>query len=690
MLLARRKTFLTAVLLLALAVAGALVLSDRVQWRAQLVWMKVKGDLVIMSWDDVRTVLKPGKPARMSVKKLLETGNPLLSNFVTPSDSADGYKIFKSECSNCHGVYATGRGTGPDLTRRRPRRPEMLFRIVGSGIPGTAMTGVDLPDDDVWRVVAYLIAVHSDTVSTGLSAEDALPSPDVSYARLLEAREEPRNWLTYSGTYDGHRHSGIDLAKAENIQGLRLRWIHQLQTVENVIETTPIVVDGIMYLTEPPNNVLALDAATGKELWRYEREVPRGLTACCGKVNRGLAVLGNRLYMGTLDAHLISLDATTGKIVWDVTVADYRSGHSITSAPLAVEDKIVIGIGGGEFGIRGFLNAYDAETGERRWRFWTVPEPGEPGHETWAGDSWRTGGAPTWMTGSFDPDLRLIYWGVGNPSPPWNGDVRAGDNLYSNSVIALDVDSGTLKWHFQFTPHDEFDWDATQIPVLVDASYEGSARKLMLWANRNAFYYVLDRETGEFLLAREFAYQTWADGIDDTGRPRRRPLASPTSAGTIVYPGGWGATNWWSPSFSPNTGLFYVPTVPRAAAVFYSGPAEYRPGASFFGSGMFESERDTAPALRALRPMTGELAWEYVFPRKVEGNLGGVLSTAGDLVFAGAGEVFVALNARTGRELWRFEVGGKINAAPISYLVNGVQHVTISGGRTIFTFALDE
>ena len=376
----------------------------------------------------------------------------------------------------------------------------------------------------------------------------------VTYQNLLEADREPGNWLTYSGGYNSQRHSRLEQINRDNVPELEMKWAFQMRTLEDV-ETTPLVVDGIMYLTEPPSNAHAVDTRTGRTFWSYTRELPNETHTCCGQVNRGLAMLGEKLYLGTVDAFLVALDAKTGSVLWEVEVADRLEGYSITVAPLVVKDKVIVGVSGGEFGIRGFLDAYDAETGKRVWRFYTVPAPGEPGHDSWEGDDWKTGGAPTWITGSFDPALNLIYWGTGNPSPDFNGELRPGDNLYTDCVIALDADTGQLKWYFQFTPHDVWDWDAAQIPVLVDAEFEGRMRKLMLWPNRNAFYYVLDRETGELLLVKQFARQNWAQGMDSRGRPIIKLEALPTEKGIIIWPGIQGAMNWFSPSYSPLTGL---------------------------------------------------------------------------------------------------------------------------------------
>jgi alcohol dehydrogenase (cytochrome c) len=407
-------------------------------------------------------------------------------------------------------------------------------------------------------------------------------------------------------------------------------------------------------------------------------------------VNRGVALLGQHAYVGTLDGYLVALDVHTGKASWETKVADYTEGYSITAAPLALQDLIIVGVSGGEFGVRGFLDAYDAKTGALRWRFYTVPEPGKPGAETWENDAWKNGGGPTWLTGSYDPELGLIYWGVGNPSPNFFGAKRPGDNLFTDSVIALHAASGELAWHFQFTPHDEHDWDSNQIPVLVDADYEGKPRKLMLWANRNGFYYVLDRESGQVLAAKPFVKQTWARGLDEQGRPVLSEKAVPSLRGTLIWPGVGGGANWMSPSFSPQTGLLYT-SFAEAPTVYYRSESlpEHRKGESYIGSSSEPSGDPLIVGVRALDATTGALRWEHVgTQRRSVGKMGGVLVTAGGLVFAGDSEDFVALDARDGKRLWRVSLGGNVAANPISYSVDGQQHVVIAAGNAIFAFAL--
>jgi alcohol dehydrogenase (cytochrome c) len=509
----------------------------------------------------------------------------------------------------------------------------------------------------------------------------------VTSERLLSASEEPENWLMYSGQYNSQRHSRLTAIDKSNVDQLEVKWVKQLETLADV-ETTPLVVDGVMYLTQSPSNVIALDAATGSQFWTYEHALPEKLALCCGRQNRGVAILGETLFLGTLDAKLIALDAKTGAVQWEAQSADPATGYSKTAAPLVIGDKVISGIAGGEYGIRGFLDAYDANTGELVWRFYTIPGEGEPHNDTWEDDSWKTGGAPTWITGAYDPDLNLVYWGTGNPGPDWNGEAREGDNLYSDSVIALDADTGELKWHFQFTPHDVHDWDATQIPILIDIEFDGRPRKLMLFPNRNAFFYVLDRVTGEFLRGTPFAKQTWAERIDENGRPIRIPGMLPNEEGVLVYPSINGAANWWSNTYSPRTELLYVVTY-DGAETFFIGDDEYVPGELFVGGGAerYVPQETYASMIRALEPRTGDTRWEFPLQPKTQS---GLLSTASDLVFGGSVDgYFYALDAVNGAELWRINVGGNVKAAPISYMVGTVQYVTIAAGNSILTFGLD-
>ena len=524
----------------------------------------------------------------------------------------------------------------------------------------------------------------------------------VSSSRLLNAAAEPQNWLTYSGTYFSQRHSPLKQIEPANVKNLEMKWVFQAQSL-NSFSATPLVVDGVMYLTQAPNDVVALDAKTGRTFWIYRYTPSPGRLCCRGLVNRGVAMLDDTIFMATLDAFVVAIDAKNGHLLWKSKVAVAADAYGMTLAPLVVKDKVVVGVSGGEYGIRGVIAAFDAKTGKEAWRFYTIPAPGEPGNDSWGNNSWEHGGAPAWLTGSYDPDLNLIYWGTGNPGPDFNAAQRPGDNLYSDSVVALDADTGKLKWHFQFTPNDPYDYDSTQIPVLVDREWSGSQRKLMLWANRNGFFYVLDRTNGKFLRGRPYTPVNWASALDDkTGRPIRtpQPIGKPT------YPGALGATNWYSPSYSPRTGLFYVSAWENYAGMFNEGePIAFVPGQNFTGGGGLPpapgttampglvrgpintwNEGNARGLVIAIDPQTGDRKWTYTMH---DVNTSGILTTASDLLFVGGREgYFHALDARTGALLWKATVGGETAAAPMSYRVDGKQYVAIAAGHSLFTFGL--
>ena len=535
--------------------------------------------------------------------------------------------------------------------------------------------------------IALLVGAQPVFGQQSESQSGAAPSfSPVTWERLVNAADEPHNWLMYSGTLDSQHFSGLDQIHNRNVGELELKWAYQIPQLDRA-ETVPLVVDGVMFITEAPSNVVAVDAATGRQYWRYNHELPDDLRICCGRNNRGVAILGETLYMSTLDARLVAIDARTGNLVWNTEVADYRSGYSKTAAPLIVKDQVVTGIAGGEFGIRGFVDSYNATTGELEWRADTIPGPDHPDNQTWAGDSWRTGGSASWITGAYDPDLDLVYWGTGNPGPDWNGDVRMGDNLYSDSALALNHETGELEWYFQFTPHDVHDWDAIQVPILADLRMGGETRKVMMWANRNAFYYTLDRVTGEFLVGKPFAKQTWAEGLDSNGRPIRVPDTFPTPEGTLVSPPVGGGTNWFSPAYSPRTELFYVQAY-DGEDLFYKRDEDYVVGDRYTGGGGQRPLPADAyqSAIRAIDPKTGDIRWEFqIQPR----STAGVMATAGDLVFSGSIDgYFYALDAVSGEELWHIAVGSRVHSSPMSFAVDGTQYVTIAAGNVVYTFGL--
>ena len=517
-------------------------------------------------------------------------------------------------------------------------------------------------------------------------------SAQVTFERLVNAAKEPQNWMTYSGDYSGRRFSGLDQINLGNVHSLVAKWVYQTAATGK-LETTPLVVDGIMYATAQDDRAFALDARTGRPIWMYQRQIPSDIRPCCGHVNRGLAILGDRVFLGTLDAHVIALDAKTGAVIWDATAADYRTGHSFTVAPLAVKNLIVIGISGGEYGVRGFIDAYDADSGARKWRFYTVPGPGEPGHETWEGDSWKVGGAPAWNTGTYDPATNQIFWPTGNPSPSNRGEGRAGDNLYSNSLLALNADTGKLNWYFQFTKHDEHDWDATQVPVMIDLktidtkTSDAGAKHLIAQANRNGFFYVLDRTTGKLISATAYGRQTWSDTKDGVGRPIANKNASPTLEGHTVCPGALGTTNFMAPTYDPVTGWFYV-TARDQCDTFSTAPQPYEAGHAFYGSAYFPSE-EAEPYLgflKAIDPATGEVKEKF---QHTSPTWSGVLSTAGGLVFSGDAEGnFIAFQDKTLRPPWHFQMGGAVYAAPIAFAVDGKEYVAIAAGSAIYAFGL--
>jgi PQQ-dependent dehydrogenase (methanol/ethanol family) len=550
------------------------------------------------------------------------------------------------------------------------------------------MPKLEATSEEARDLVAYLTSLRVDPSKPRLATSEL--GSGVGFEDV--ARPKPGSWPTYDGSESGNRFSPLDQINTGNVSQLAPKWTFPIPGAPRALEVTPIVVDGVMYVTSV-NEAYALDARSGREIWHYGRPRSQGLAGdAASGINRGVAVLGDRVFMVSDNAHLFALHRFTGQLIWDVEMADSRQNYGSTSAPLAVNDLVVAGVSGGDEGVRGFLDAYKASTGEHAWRFWTIPAPGEPGSETWTGRALEHGCGATWLTGTYDPEARLLYWPTGNPCPDYNGDERKGDNLYTSSVVALDPATGKLKWHYQFTPHDLHDWDATETPVLVDAAFRGQQGKLLLQGNRNGFFYVLDRLTGKVVLAEPFVKKlTWSSGIGPDGRPMLLPGNDPTVEGQLVCPSVAGAANWPSNAYNPMTGLFYM-FAEESCNIYTKNDQWWEAGKSFYGGGTRRAPADaSAPSgklLKAIDIQTGKIAWEI--PDVGGGILGsGLMATAGGLIFYGDGSgAFVAADARNGKLLWHFNTGQSWKAGPMTYAVDGHQYIGVAAGSIIIAFGL--
>ncbi|HLY15713.1 MAG TPA: PQQ-dependent dehydrogenase, methanol/ethanol family [Bryobacteraceae bacterium] len=657
-----------------------------------------------------------------------------------PGDAAAGGALFfgTAGCSNCHTIRGRGGFPGPDLSNIARGRSYLQLREslldpdaeiadgyggvtvltkTGQAISGVARDstnyaiqvldthgdlhrllkadlrevvfrkgslmprdyGERLTADEIQNLLAFL---GRQAIRDGAASLPAAMQPAVGARYDLIREGASANWLTYAGDYAGHRHSPLAQITSGNVGSLVSSWVYHVDGATH-LEATPLVYDGVMYVTNS-NEVHALDARTGRPIWKYhDDQVKRS------DVNRGVAILGDSVFFATSDAHLVALNRKTGGALWDREFADTTRGAFATLAPMALKDRVIVGVSGGDTGVRGFIAAYAAATGEELWRFWTVPAKGEPGAESWGelGPDW--GGAATWLTGTYDAGTNILYWTTGNPWPDFYGGARHGDNLYSDSIVALDADTGKLKWYFQFTPHDTHDWDAQAWPVLLDSTYEGRPRKLLLHANRNGYFYVLDRITGEFLRATPYVERlNWAKGIDAKGRPIENPGLEPSPNGTRVCPSVRGASNWMSPSYNPATGLLYVPTLEQCD--LYSSSAKTpEPMKNFAGTGGESISKEPGKFyLRALDPRTGAKRWEY--PMTGRGDMwAGTVSTAGGVVFFGDDDgQLVAVDAVTGQHIWHYYLGQTLTASPITFLADGKQYVTIVAATDVFTFGL--
>jgi alcohol dehydrogenase (cytochrome c) len=631
-------------------------------------------------------------------------------------DADAGRKTFETRCARCHGGDGNGGEMGPAITTRLPVRDDTsLIDLIHAGLPDRGMPPSGTPDGEIGALVRFLRSIERRpesrpvvraTVRTtdGRTLEGRVLAEGFHDLQMLgdggrvhllrrtagDAFREvtsQADWPTYNGDPRGNRFTTLTQITKANVARLSPRWVFTIPGTANS-QVTPSVVGGIMYVANP-NECFALDAGTGREIWRYQR--PRA-GQMLGHANRGVSIAGDRLFMVTLDAHVIALNRMTGELIWDATLDDWRKNYSATSAPLVAGDLVISGVTGGEHGANGFVAAHEQATGREAWRFWTIPKPGEPGSETWQGKDIDHGGAPTWFTGSYDPELDTVYWPTGNPAKEYSGADRIGDNLYSDSILALDRRTGRLKWHYQFTPHDLWDWDATQTSVLIDAPWEGRPRRLLLHAARNGFFYVFDRTDGTLLLAKQFVRTlTWASGIGADGRPIKLPDQEPSPAGTKVCPSQDGATNWYSPSFNPATGLYYVQTNEKCSIYTRREQGEWESGKSYLG-GSQRAAPEPRPEriLRAIDIRTGEIRWEIAQRGRAD-SWGGTLATATGLVIFGEDSgTLMAADAETGKTLWSFPTNHTWKASPMTYMFDGRQYVAVAVGANIMAFGVPD
>ncbi len=635
----------------------------------------------------------------------------LLSSTLPSQDADPGRLVFEGRCARCHGGDGNGGDMGPAIRRRLPALSnEQLAKLIRTGTPG-GMPPIQVADAEMEPLTRFLRTLQPrnfrrevvrEKVQTtdGKTLEGEVRNQGFDDLQLLtddhrvhllrragdKFREvtSSTDWPGYNGDPGGNRYTTLNQITKANVARLGPKWVFTLPNTAH-LEVTPVVVGGLMYVSAA-NECYALDAGTGREIWHYRRPATPGLPTA----NRGVATAGDRVFMDTDNAHMIALNRFTGELVWDTEMADWHLNYFATSAPLAVGNLVVAGTGGGEHGARGFLAAFDQATGKEAWRFWTVPKPGEPASETWQGKGIEHGGAPTWFTGTYDSELDTVYWPTGNPSAEYNGDDRLGDNLYSDCILALDAKTGKLKWHYQTTPHDLWDWDATETPVVVDAAWQGQPRKLLLQANRNGFFYVFDRTDGKLLLAKPFVTNlTWASGIGADGRPIKLPHMEPSVEGTKVCPSQDGATNWFSPSYNPATGLYYVQTFEKCSVYTKRDPGAWTPGKEYLGGSQRRPEGEKPQRiLKAIDIRTGTIAWNLPQPGPAE-SWGGTLSTAtGLVIFGEEGGALMAADAVSGKPLWSFQTNQTWKASPMTYQFDGKQYVAVAAGPSIIAFGI--
>ena len=655
--------------------------------------------------------------------KTLVVASALLLTAAVAAAQTPGRQLYETRCARCHGGDGTGGESGPNILQRiDDRSDEELAAFLKTGRPSNGMPAFDLPAPEMQALVAHLRTLvpfsrgvrpaavrRMVTTTDGRTIEgrvlnegfsDLQLRTDDNHIHLLRKASggryrvvtSQRDWPTYHGDPGGNRYTTLAQIDRRNVARLAPKWVFPLPNVTSLVETTPLVVDGVMYVSSA-NEAWALDGGSGRQVWHYQRPRTAGIAGNAAQgFNRGVAVSGDRLFMLTDNAHVIALNRMTGELLWDTPMADWHQNYNATAAPLVAGNFVISGTAGGDEGVRGFVAAYDTATGKEAWRVWTVPNPGEPGSDTWQGRQTEHRGGASWMTGTYDPQLDLVYWPTGNPGLDYYGNDRLGDNLYSDSILALDAKTGKMRWYFQFTPHDVHDWDAQEPPVLVDTTWRGQPRKLLLQANRNGFFYVLDRTTGELLLAKPFLKNlNWAKGIDAKGRPILNDLKENANGETYVCPGFQGGTNWFSTSFNPATGLYYFQALERCN-LFAPRSMEWQPGKGFMGGSARPAPGETfTKSVRALNIQTGEIAWDLVQGPNTVTASAGLLSTASGLVFFGENSgSFMAADASNGKVLWSFPTNQVWKASPMTYVFDNKQYVAIAVGQSIMTFALPD
>ncbi len=664
-------------------VAGA---SPAVRIRLRLMGLKLVGRLPDVPVRDFLPLMKPH--SGFDMEALLESrsgASTLLLPDELAGDTLVGSRLFEQRCARCHGPQGEG-NVGPSLVAGTPRHGASdwsMYLVIRNGVPATAMQPTGLSFGEAWQVIALLRA-RQRGLAKAVPAVPARARP-VEEADLAAGDVREEEWLSWSGGWSGRRHRVAPELTAEALARLRLAWAYQLPPDPEVSQSAPIAVGRLLIVTSA-EDVIALDAATGGVVWRRHHPVRGSPQLCCARSNRGVAVYGTRVFVGTLDGRLLALDLDTGRQVWETEVGDPREGVSLTGAPLVADGRVIVGMGGGEFGVRGYLDAYDPGSGKRLWRFYTVPRQGEPGSETWPAGGMSHGGGGTWTTGAYDPDRHLLYWGTGNPAPVFAPELRPGDNLYTCSVIALDIRTGTLRWSYQFTPNDSHDWDSAQTPILVDGAWKGRSRPLMLWANRNGFVYVLDRETGEFLYATPFVRQTWNEGFDSAGRPRVAAATAPTPGGTLVYPSANGAANWRPASYSPELGLLFIAGIEKGGLYIRTRNDAGARGTYLGGSAV---PLKAARSFVAFDLASGTFRWRVAGPPDSSSAIGGLLSVGDRLVLGGAGTQVFAMDARTGHRVWSVRLGANVVTAPVLFRVEGQPRVAVTAGSVLFVFGLN-